>query len=77
MKWNSTLGFIGTSENLMLLDSAPMYSLNIRFVLEESLVAPTWVDEMNNNNMKNVLIMMGSSIVVQLRKLRGCYYGAI
>lgn len=30
MKWNSViLGFIGTSENLMALSSAPMYSLKI------------------------------------------------
>lgn len=26
MKWNSTLELMGTSENLMLLNSAPMYS---------------------------------------------------
>ncbi|GER55166.1 phosphoribosylaminoimidazole-succinocarboxamidesynthase [Striga asiatica] len=26
MKWNSTPGFIGTSENLTFLNSAPMYS---------------------------------------------------
>lgn len=27
MKWNSTWGLMGTSENKTCLDSAPMYSL--------------------------------------------------
>jgi hypothetical protein len=44
-----------------------MYSLN-RFVVEESVfVAPTCVDEMNNindDNNKNVLITIGSSILL-------------
>ena len=37
MKWNSTLELMGTSENLTLLNSAPMYSRK-RFELAD------WMD---------------------------------
>jgi len=39
MKWNSTSGLIGTSVNLTLLDSAPMYSRK-RF----EFAGAAWID---------------------------------
>lgn len=59
MKWNWTLGLMGTSENLTLLNSAPMYSRN-RFEVGVDIVS-AWVDVSNTNTknkgLKLILVM--------------------
>ena len=62
MKWNWTLGLMGTSENLTLLNSAPMYSRN-KFELEEGVADLAWVD-VRSKKMKKKSLRVGNSILI-------------
>lgn len=72
MKWNWTLGLMGTSENLTLLNSAPMYSRN-KFELEEGVA---WVDVSSSKKMRkkglrvqSLEVGKSSIVITSLRKL--------
>ena len=61
MKWNSTFGLIGTSVNLTLLNSAPIYSLK-RFELVGAAWTCIW--EMKRAAiMRRVMKSLGNAIV--------------